>query len=363
LWKPPVSSEISKDTGTSKGAAHFSITTLSNVTACEVDWLWEPYLANGMLAMMSGDPGIGKTFVALAISAALTLGNTPYTNKPCVPANVLYLTVENSPEHVLRPRFDLLGGNPSLFHVIDGSIRLSEISSLSKAIQQTKARLMVVDPIQSFLGSDVDTHRANETRPIMDDLSRLAKDHECCILLLRHLSKASTGRAIYRGQGSIDFTGAVRTELLAGCSSHDPKQYALVHEKSNLGPKGPSLGYTLGAKGFSWTGESTLKAIDLLSPESGGKAGEALTEAKDFLLSALAQGPRIGTEVIAEAQQEGISTMTLKRAKKELKVVSKKLGLSEGWKWFLSEGSHATPITENMIPFAHSKEINIVGNK
>jgi hypothetical protein len=242
---------------------------------------------------------------------------------------------------------------------VDGPVKLSDISFLSSALQQTKAELMVVDPIQSFLGADVDTHRANETRPMMDELSRLAKEHNCCILLLRHLSKASTGRAIYRGLGSIDFTGAVRTELLAGCSSTDPTHYALVHTKSNLGEKGVSLGYTIGAEGFSWTGESKLTAIDLLSPESSGQAGEALTEAKEFLLNALAQGPRLGNEVIAEAQQAGISKATLKRARKELKVLSKKSDLSGGWKWSLAEGSQAFSNTETMIPFENSKESNI----
>lgn len=309
--------------------------------------------------MLSGDPGAGKTFIAQAIAAALTVGHVPSTHQPRPPAHVLYLSVENSPEHVLRPRFDSLGGNPNLFHVVDGPVRLSDISFLSSALEQTKAELMVVDPIQSFLGADVDTHRANETRPVMDDLSRLAKEHKCCILLLRHLSKAPTGRAIYRGLGSIDFTGAARTELLAGCSSADPTQYALVHTKSNLGQKGDSLGYAIGAKGFCWTGESTLTAMDLLSPESSREVGEAVTEAKQFLLSALAHGARIVSEVIADAQQAGISKVTLKRAKKELKVFSSKNGLSGGWKWSLAEGSHVPPYTETMTPFKHSKEITM----
>jgi putative DNA primase/helicase len=357
LWEPSITAKPSNTTVKSKAAVEITITTLASVKACEVDWLWEPYLAMGTLAMLSGDHGIGKTFLALAISAALTVGETPCTKQARVPTDVLYLTVENSPEHVLRPRFDKLGGDPNKFHVVTDPLKLSNIPSLAKALQKTKATLMVVDPIQSFLGADVDAHRANETRPILDDLSRLAKEYGCCILLLRHLSKAPTGRAIYRGLGSIDFTGAVRTELLAGCSSRDAKEYALVQEKSNLGDKGVSLGYTIGAQGFSWTGESKLTAIDLLSPETSGTAGAAASEAKAFLLDALTPGPRAASDLFVEAHQLGISTITLKRAKAALKVESTKSSLKEGWKWSLPKGDQSAPYTQTVIPFEQSKGI------
>ena len=133
--------------------------TLATVEAKPVHWLWELYLPIGMLAMLSGDPGVGKTFLALAIAAATTVGRVPYTGEPCTPGVVLYLSVENSPEHVLRPRFDALGGDPSRFQILlgsvtgdgewaqRGSVRLSDVQILSDALQRTKARLVIVDPI------------------------------------------------------------------------------------------------------------------------------------------------------------------------------------------------------------------------
>ncbi|MGO9606511.1 MAG: AAA family ATPase, partial [Candidatus Binataceae bacterium] len=151
------------------------ILTLSQVEAKNVNWLWEPYLAVGMLAMLSGDPGCGKTYIALAIAAAVTTGRVPRTGEAREPADVLYLSVENSPEHVLRPRFDSLGGDASRFHILRGSVtgngekaerggvRLSDIRLLRDALQRTKARLVIVDPIQSYLGAEVDAHRSNET--------------------------------------------------------------------------------------------------------------------------------------------------------------------------------------------------------
>jgi hypothetical protein len=327
------------------------IINLSQVEAREVDWLWRPYLPNRMLAMLSGDPGAGKTYIAMAISAAVTLGKEPQTHKPAEPADVLYLSMENSPEYVLRPRFDKLGGDPSRFHILRGSVvgegkhaprdsvKLSDVSLLNDAFTRTKARLVIVDPIQSYLGADVDAHRSNETRPVLDGLARLAEEHKCCILLVRHLGKAQTGRAIHRGLGSIDFTGAVRSELLAGSAPDDAAHRAFVQVKSNLGQVGTSIGYEIRANGtFHWTGESQLTASAILAPELNGEETGPITEAKDFLLRALSRGARPSRDVQDEAAQDGISARTLKRAKKVLGVVSRKRGMDGIWESALPEG-------------------------
>ena len=334
--------------------------TLSDVVAREVDWLWKPYLALGMLAMLSGDPGAGKTFVSLAIAADVSTGRVPSTCDACTPGDVLYLSAENSPEHVVRPRFDSLGGDPARFHLLRGSVvgegqqtergcvRLSDVSLLRDALLNTQARLVIVDPIQSYLGAEVDAHRSNETRPVMDGLARLAEEHGCCILLVRHLSKAPTGKAIHRGLGSIDLTGAVRTELLAGCSPDDQTERALVQVKSNLGALGPAMGYTIDGDGkFRWTGESQLTAFTILSPESSEGETGALAEAKDFLSSALAQEARPAKDVQAEARQAGVSERTLTRAKRELAVGSRKGSMTGAWEWVLPEGCHIAPKIAN----------------
>jgi hypothetical protein len=338
--------------------AHFStraeILTLSRVEAREVDWLWRPYLPNQMLAMLSGDPGAGKTYIAMAICAAVTLGQEPNTGTPNNPADVLCLSVENSPEYVLRPRFDKLGGDATRFHILRGSVsgdgkhtlrgsvRLSDVSLLRDALTRTKARLVIVDPIQSYLGAEIDAHRSNETRPVLDGLSRLAEEHKCCILLVRHLGKAQTARAIHRGLGSIDLTGAVRTELIAGSAPNDAMQRALVQVKSNLGQFGASLGYTIEADGtFRWTGESHLTASAILAPELNGEETGALAEAKGFLSTVLTQGARPARDVQAEARQDGISERTLKRAKADLGVISRKRGMSDIWEWALPVGGQS----------------------
>jgi hypothetical protein len=264
---------------------------------------------------------------------------------------VLYLSLENNAEYVVRPRFDSLGGDPSRCHLLRGSIigdgervdrgsiRLSDVQLLGDALGKTGARFVIVDPIQSYLGAEVDAHRANETRPVLDGLSRLAEEHGCCILLVRHLSKAPTGRAIHRGLGSIDLTGAVRTEVMAGAAADGSERRAMVQVKNNLGKFGKSIGYTIEVDGsFRWTGESELTAEAILAPNCAENDRSALDEAADFLREELRQAPRSAKEIKAEAQKAGIAEKTLTRAKCRLRIVSRKDGMNGAWEWSLREG-------------------------
>jgi KaiC/GvpD/RAD55 family RecA-like ATPase len=317
---------------------------LSDVQAQPVSWLWEPYIPLEMITVLSGDPGVGKTFLSLAIAASITRGETLMTNSPATASNVLYLTLENSPAHVLRPRFDAQQGTASRLFVLQGtlyldgetekrgSISLADIDQLEAAIREANARLVVIDPLQSFLGAGVDLHRSNETRPILDGLSKLAEKLKCAVLIVRHLSKGQSGRAVHRGLGSIDITGAARSELIAAPHPEDPKRRIMAHAKSNLGKFGGSLEFKIGDEGrLIWCGASDLTANELLAPESTSEEGSALEEAKDFLKEALSVGARLTREIQEEATATGISKATLRRAQKALNVMKRPVGFGGGW--------------------------------
>lgn len=322
------------------------IVRLSDVRCKAVPWLWKGYLADGMLSMLSGDPGAGKTFVALAIAASLSNGRVPATETECFPVQTLYLSRENTPEYVLRPRFDALKGNADHLYLLRGSIderekhhpsvTLKDIDIIEAALEQTAARLVVIDPLQSYLGAEVDAHRANETRPVMDGLIDLAERRGTSILLVRHLSKASGGRAVYRGLGSIDFTGAVRMEMLAGKTADDSGRRALVQIKNNVGPSAEALEYEIvdedGDAKLEWRGASSLTAADLLSPESSSGSTTEMAEAVNWLPPALTNGPRLQEELV---QESGFHVRTLQRAAKMLKLQRSRAGECGPWLWAL----------------------------
>jgi hypothetical protein len=342
---------MTKPSATLSEEARPDLICLATIAPRAVDWLWKPYIPARMLSMISGDPGAGKTFIALAVAAGFTTGHTP-DDKPCEPINVLYLSVENAPAEVVRPRFDSLCGNPAHFYLLSGSvstrdgeaqhgaISLADVTLLDRALEETGAKLVIVDPIQSYLGAKLDLHRSNETRPVMDGLAKLAEKRGCAIVLLRHLSKQSGGKAIFRGLGSIDLTGAVRSEMLAGSLPDDPQARALVHIKNNLGAYGPTLGYSIDSEGcFAWTGRSEITADQMLDAPSNPQDRSALEDARQWLNDFLSTGNKEQQECHEKSREAGISYATLRRAKDALRVRSYKAAMSGPWLWALPEGA------------------------
>jgi hypothetical protein len=336
--------------GQEKPPSSFSpdLVCLGDVEARAVQWLWEPFVPSSMVSMLSGDPGAGKSFVALALAADLTRGRLR-DGRNVEPASVIYLSVENPIAESVRPRFDLLGGDPARFYMLRGKsfdgghsgVSLADIDVLRQSIQEKKAKLLVVDPIQSYLGAGVDLHRSNETRPVMDGLGKLAEETGCAILLLRHLSKAGGSKAISRGLGSIDLTGAVRSELLAGSLPDDPSARALVHIKSNVGRLGRAQGFAIDDQGtFSWTGVSALTAGDLLA-EPTRPGDKKILQASEWLRAELADGAKEQAAIREKAESEGFSLGTLRRAKAKLRVHSVRSGFggSGTWMWALPDST------------------------
>lgn len=343
-------------TGASQPAAvrRPDVLCLAEVKPEAVDWLWEPYIPLKMITLLSGDPGVGKTALALALAARLTRGEGMGEGESCEPGNILYLTTENSPSHVLRPRFDALCGDSNRFFLLrgtlgendqQGGITLADTAQLETAILRHDARMVVIDPLQSFLGSDVDAHRANETRPVMDGLVRLAERTGCAIVITRHLSKAVGSSAIYRGMGSIDITGAARCELLVARDPDDAGRVILAHSKSNLGAFGPSLAFSIADGGVvTWCGESSHRADDLVNGVSAEGRRKAREVAQEFLRAQLAHGPVPSSEINERAKASGISRATLRRAERDIGVISRPNGF--GAKWTMELPTVAQPASE-----------------
>lgn len=333
-----------------KALKRAAIACMADVDPVDVSFLWEPFLPLGKLTLLEGDPGAGKTFLALQLAACISTGaplpgrdGVPAEARP--PATVLYMSAEDGLADTLRPRLDKMGADPGKVYVLtgwktdDGSdtgpITLADVGIIEEALNSVRPVLVVVDPIQAYLGAKVDMHRANEIRPVMAALAALAEKYETALLCVRHLSKAPSGRAIYRGMGSIDFSAAARSILLAGQDPEDPEKRGIIHLKSSLAMAGPAIGFEITPEGFFWTGLSTLTVGGLFKGDIQAEEDRStVEEAEGFLLEVLAAGPIAAKELVREAKECGISKRTLDRAKKKLGVRSRKEG--DQWHWNLA---------------------------
>ena len=170
------------------------IISLSEIKTEEVKWLWYPYIPFGKVTIVQGDPGEGKTTFVLSVIAALTHGETlPECETGLPPMNVIYQTAEDGLADTIKPRLEAVGADCSRVQTINDSQSMLTLTDqrLEEAIHSTDAGLLVLDPLQAYLGSGVDMHRANEIRPIMKKLSAVAERTGCAVVLIGHMNKAS----------------------------------------------------------------------------------------------------------------------------------------------------------------------------
>ena len=297
------------------------IIRMSDAELTPVEWLWKPYLPFGKLSVLQGNPGEGKTYFAMHLAAACTNGKLLPNMERMEPFNVIYQTAEDGLGDTVKPRLIEAGADLDRVLVIDDSdvqLTLSD-ERIEKAIIENNARLVIIDPIQAYLGADVDMNRANEVRPIFMRLGQVAQRTGCAILLIGHLNKAAGMQSLQRGLGSIDIAAAVRSVMFIGKLKHDPTMRILTHEKSSLAPPGASLAFSLGDEGgFRWVGEYDITADEMLSgiePQRETKTQQA----KDLICTLLAGGKQVFSEDIDKAALErGIPGRTVRDAKREL---------------------------------------------
>ena len=297
------------------------IIRMSDVELTPVEWLWKPYLPFGKLSVLQGNPGEGKTYFAMHLAAACTNGKLLPNMERMEPFNVIYQTAEDGLGDTVKPRLIEAGADLNRVLVIDDSdvqLTLSD-ERIEKAIVENNARLVIIDPIQAYLGADVDMNRANEVRPIFMRLGQVAQRTGCAILLIGHLNKAAGMQSLQRGLGSIDIAAAVRSVMFIGKLKHNPTMRILTHEKSSLAPPGASLAFSLGDEGgFRWVGEYDITADEMLSGIELQRETKT-QQAKDLICALLAGGKQVLSEDIDKAALErGIPGRTVRDAKREL---------------------------------------------
>ncbi len=310
--------------------------SMDQVPVEEVQWLWYPYIPYGKLTIIHGDPGEGKTTLILRLAALLSQGESlPCDDRPQEPVKIIYQTAEDGLGDTIKPR--LLAGDADCaqIKVIDeteASLTLLD-ERVEQAISETGARVMILDPVQAYVGTGVDMNRANEVRTVLAQLSRIAEKYKCAMILVGHLNKAQGTKSQYRGLGSIDFQAAARSVLIVGRVKEKPEVRVMAHEKSSLAPEGEPVAFELSAdNGFRWLGHYDISIDDLLSGVSREKKSDL---AEKLIRDCLSDGRYPQQALMDKAKRMDISKRIIDEVKKRLNVRSVKDG--NQWFWQLPD--------------------------
>ena len=324
-------------------AGCLKIVTMRDVKPEPVEWLWEPYIPAGKISIIQGDPGSGKTSMALAIAAAVTMGQGLPGGYHEPPADVIVQNAEDGLTDTIIPRLINAGADESMVHFIDEDERALTLSDerIERSIIVKKAKLCILDPIQAYLGGS-NMNSANGIRPLMKRLGDVAARTGCAMLLVGHMNKAG-GKSQYRSLGSVDIFAAARSVLTVGRHGTDDDLRAAVHNKSNLSAPGASQAFGFDpVSGFCWLGECDVTVDEVMNgkPEQESQ----FAKARRLIEAALSGGavPAIDMEQLAD--EHGISFKTFKRAKEALGVISVRRG--GVWYWDMPIDVAYTDVTE-----------------
>lgn len=312
---------------------------MNDVATEEVAWLWPGYIPAGKLTIVRGNPGEGKTMLMMHVISRLTQGR-PLPGEPDDvfrdPVNCIYQTAEDGLGDTIKPRLEANGADCSRVFVIDETKDPLSFSDerIEAAIRETKAKLFILDPLQAYLGAGVDMYRANEVRPQFHTLKVIAERTGCAIVLIEHLNKMKGMKAISRGLGSMDITGAARSVLLlAKPKAKDPEVY-LAPVKSNLTALSPTLVFTVEDNRMFLEGASELTADELLESTKAEYTQSKLDFVKEMLTGLFASGVDIPADKIYTFMKfQDVSKRTVDSAKKELGIKSLKTKDCWLWQW------------------------------
>lgn len=347
----------------------------SLLRSCDIEpttvrWLWPGRIPRGRMTLMVGRPGGGKSFATADFAARVSQGRDWPDGSPCAAGSVLLCSAEDDPADTIVPRLIAHDADRSRVHLLTGVrysredgteservFTLVDIEPLRKALDQlSDCRLIVVDPIGSYLGGQADAHRDNEVRGVLAPLCKLAEEYDAALLVVAHTRKSAAAHADDTAMGSRAFTGLARSvlHLMADPDDETDQRRLLLPGKNNLAERPDGLAFNIGPGAFNdedgqpracvrWhEGTVDITADDAVNREPITETQSTeRDEAAEWLKQALAAGARPAKDIIEEAQQvKTISKRTLDRAKKAIGIDAYRIKNPGPWWWRLPDHEH-----------------------
>ncbi len=339
-----------------------------------VTWAFRQLIPLGALTIIAGNPGLGKSTIALEVAARLSLGEAEGDLKG-QPVSIVIASAEDSPATTLVPRLTTAGADLDSVHFTQvelngfvGSLALPEhLDALTEQMKEVQARILIIDPLMAHLPGKINSWRDQDIRCALAPLARLAEELDAAVIAIAHLNKSETSEALVRVGGSIGIVAAARSVLLAVPDPENPegRDRVLGQVKSNLGPRANPLRYYIESRtiqdriagaietcGVVWNGEAPNLNPDELLVRYDQEERTRLDEAKEWLREALDKADRPVDELVREARKAGHSEPTLRRAKVALRVKSTKKEFSGKWCWTLPNSAEGAqrPSKDDQYP-------------
>jgi putative DNA primase/helicase len=345
-----------------------------------VEWLWPGRVALGKLTLIAGEAGLGKSQLSIAMVASVTTrGEWPCREGRAPQGSVVILSAEDGAADTVVPRLMAAGADRERVEIVSAvrdeksrrSFNLSaDLALLDQKISEIgDVKLIIIDPISSYLGPKVDSHVNAAVRAVLEPVSEMAARLRVAIVAITHPPKGTGTTAINRFIGSIAFVAASRAAFMVTRDADDDTRRLFLPVKNNLAPLGKGLAFRLeqrlvtdGIVGSSvaWETETVTITADqaLQAADDRGDGGGAGAEAEEFLREALAGGAVAVIDLKADAKEAGLSWATIRRAKDRLGVVAKREshGRNGGgrWTWALPTPARCSSRLQDAHPFGVS---------
>ena len=317
---------------------------MDNVEEQELKWLYCPYIPRGKVTLCSAYPGSGKTWVMCYAVSCVSIGKQffdicPFESKA---ENAVYITAEDGLGDTIKKRLKACGANMTkVYSIRDPDAEMTfDNPKLEEIIKEVRPALLVMDPMQAYIGENVEMNAANKTRPMLTRLVSLAEKYNVAIVLVCHFNKNSKGDSITRILGSMDIVGVGRSAIAIGNVPNEERQKYMSHEKSSNAEHGKTKLFHIDPDngGIVFDGESNLLMEDynLLKRDNHRKNSD-VAAAKLFLLDQMPEGKRLASELKTLGEANGFSYDTLNRARNELKIESKQEGFMGPYYWIKQE--------------------------